>query len=155
MHIVGHGINTDFFAPDDRIKRESFILSAGRLSPIKRHDLVIEVAVREGVPLHVAGEGEERGRLESLAYKIGANVTFLGALNQAQLRDEYLRAARFVHRSETGSLDKVVLEAAACGCPIDTADLALVDLPFSPSYVREHHGLPALIPRILSHYETI
>lgn len=154
VHIVGHGIDTDFFCPDDSIKRELFLLSAGRLSPIKRHDLVIEIAAREGILLHIAGEGDERENLESLARRVGANVVFLGALSHVQLRDEYRRTARFIHRSETGSLDKVVLEAAACGCPVDTTDPALIDLPFSPSYVREYHGLSALIPRILSFYET-
>lgn len=153
-HIVGHGIDTDFFSPDDSIKRELFFLSAGRLSPVKRHDLVIEITAREGILLHIAGEGDERENLESLARRGGANVVFHGALNQAQLRDEYRRAARFVHRSETGSLDKVVLEAAACGCPVDTTDPSLAGLPLSPSYIREHHGLSSLIPHILSFYET-
>jgi len=154
VHIVGHGIDTDFFSPNDNIKRESFLLSVGRLSPIKRHDLVIEIAAREGILLHIAGEGDERENLESLARRVGVNVVFLGALSHVQLRDEYRRAARFIHRSETGSLDKVVLEAAACGCPVDTTDPALVGLPLSPSYVREHHGLSSLIPRIFSFYET-
>lgn len=154
VYVVGHGIDTDFFSPDESVKREPFLLSAGRLSPIKRHDLAIEIAAREGTSLHIAGEGEERGNLESLARKVGVSVMFLGALNQSQLRDEYRRTTRFIHRSETGSLDKVVLEAAACGCPVDTTDPALINLPFSPSYVREYHGLSALIPRILSFYET-
>jgi len=55
-----------------------------------------------------------------------------------------------LHTSETGSLDKVVLEAIACGCPIKTNDPALKYLEqANPEYIREHHSLKNLIPAIL------
>jgi hypothetical protein len=59
-----------------------------------------------------------------------------------------------IHTSETGSLDKVVLEAAACGLPVDSSDPAISALPLSPSYVREHHSLEKLIPRIIDIHEA-
>ena len=149
VRVVGHGIDTDFFCPDPGVVRTEHLLSVGRLMPSKRHDLAIRTAVEQGLALHIAGEGPERKNLEALAQKLGARVEFLGPLTQVQLRDEYRRATLLIHRSETGSLDKVVLEAAACGLPVDTTDPALGRLPLSPQYVREHHSLKNLIPAIL------
>ena len=59
-------------------------------------------------------------------------------------------AAHLIHTSETGSLDKVVLEALACELPVRTNDPALKMLESAnPAYVREHHSLRRLIPAIL------
>ncbi len=151
VRVMGHGIDTDFFSPDPSAVRGDWILSVGRLMKSKRHDLAIQEAVREGKELHIAGEGPERAHLEALANETGAHVQFLGGLTQAQLRTEYRTAVSLIHTSETGSLDKVVLEALACGLKIKTNDSALKSLENEgPQYVREHHSLSALIPRILA-----
>ncbi len=150
VHVMGHGIDTDFFTPDQGVVRGGAILSVGRLMKSKRHDLAIEAAAREHRELHIAGDGPERTNLEALAKERGATVHFLGGINQTQLRDEYRRAAYLIHTSETGSLDKVVLEALACGCSVQTNDPALKHLEHAtPAYIREHHSLATLIPAIL------
>ena len=98
---------------------------------------------------------------------------FLGSQTQEQLREEYRRAGVFVHASETGSLDKVVLEALACGLPVITTSASLKNLPVTVvsatpdaiakevlnlrqtntqdliAYVREHHSLQRLVPAIM------
>jgi len=151
LHIMGHGIDTDFFTPDPGVVRGEWALSVGRLTKSKRHDLAIRAAVGEARELRIAGEGPERQHLEHLAQELTANVEFLGGLTQMQLRDEYRRAAYLLHTSETGSLDKVVLEALACGLPVHTADPALKPLEAEGSeYVREHHSLHKLIPAIVA-----
>ncbi len=151
LQVVGHGIDTDFFSPDPSVARGDWILSVGRLMPSKRHDLAIRRAAEEHKELRIAGEGPERGNLETLAREFGVHVRFLGGLSQSQLRDEYLRASYLVHTSETGSLDKVVLEALACGLPVNTNDQALKTLENAGAeYVREHHSLQRLVPRILA-----
>lgn len=150
VQVMGHGIDTDFFCPDPTIVREGWALSVGRLTKTKRHDLAIEAAVRDGRELRVAGEGPEKSSLEALAMRLGATVTFLGGLTQTELRDQYRRAAYLIHTSETGSLDKVVLEAVACGLHVHTNDPALKYLEHEGSgYVQEHHSLQKLIPAIL------
>ena len=148
VHVMGHGIDTEFFSPDASVRRGKHFLSVGRLMQSKQHNLAIRAAYDASVPLRIAGEGPERERLAALVRELGADVTFLGGLTQEKLRDEYRAAAKLVHRSETGSLDKVVLEAAACGCSIDSTDPAIRVLPLSGEYVREHHSLQSLIPRI-------
>ena len=148
--VMGHGIDTDFFTPDASVARNNSVLSVGRLMKSKRHDLAIRSAAREHRELRIAGEGPERKNLESLARDLGVKVHFLGGLTQEHLRDEYQKASYLIHTSETGSLDKVVLEALACGCPIKTNDQALKYLEqATPTYIREHHSLKNLIPAIL------
>lgn len=150
VRVMGHGIDTDFFSPDSSVVRGDWVLSVGRLMPSKRHDLAVKKAVQEGRTLRIAGEGSERARLEAMAREQNAKVQFLGGLTQTQLRDEYRTAAYLIHTSETGSLDKVVLEALACGLSIVTNDPALKSLEAEgPQYIREHHSLEHLIPAIL------
>ena len=120
LHVVGHGIDTDIFRPDPSIVRGTHALSVGRLTRSKRHDKAIDIATDLGIELRIAGDGPEREYLEKYAQSKNAHVTFLGGLTHVQLRDEYLRAGLFIHTSETGSLDKVLLEAMACGTPIKT-----------------------------------
>jgi len=150
VRVMGHGIDVDFFSPDLSISRGDHALSVGRLMPSKRHDLAIQQAAQEGRALRIVGEGPERVRLESFAKAHRAAVQFLGGLTRTQLRDEYRTAAFLIHTSETGSLDKVVLEALACGLPVHTNDPALKAFENAgPEYVREHHSLARLIPRIV------
>jgi len=150
LRVMGHGIDTDFFTPDTNVMRSDTMLSVGRLSKSKRHDLAIQISVNEGKELCIAGEGPEREHLETVARGVGANVHFLGALTKEQLRDEYRKDRCLIHTSETGSLDKVVLEALACGLSVRTNNPALKHLESAnPEYIREHHSLVRLIPNIL------
>jgi glycosyltransferase involved in cell wall biosynthesis len=150
IRITGHGIDTDFFSPDASVVRGDHLLSVGRLMPSKRHDLAIRQAAEMGRELRIAGEGPERANLETLAQALHVHVQFLGGLSHERLRDEYRKASLFLHTSETGSLDKVVLEALACGLPVRTNDPALKSLETaSPEYVREHHSLQNLIRAIM------
>ena len=175
LRIMGHGIDVDFFHPGQKVPRGSAALSAGRLSPTKRHDLIISAAEHFPNDVRIAGEGPEWNHLENLAERLSlaSRVHFLGVQTQEQLREEYRRAGVFVHASETGSLDKVVLEALACGLPVITTAATLADLPVTvvaatPSaiakevlatrhkneqllsvYVRKHHSLQHLVPAIL------
>lgn len=176
LHVMGHGIDTDFFSPDSSVKRGTAALSVGRLSPVKRNDLIIRAAEHFLNELRIVGEGPERENLEALAAQLdlASRAHFVGPKNQEGLREEYRRAGVFAHASETGSLDKVVLEALACGLPVVTTAAALGDLPVQvvdvtpealaegvlssrctdneslAAYVRGHHSLQKLIPAILS-----
>ena len=156
VHVLGHGIDTNFFTPDPSIPRTDALLSVGRLDASKRHDLAIHAAADMCRALRIAGEGPERGNLEKLAKDLGTSVTFLGGLAQPELRDEYRRASALIHTSETGSLDKVVLEALATDTPVKTSSAVYKDFPMGAggrvSFIREHHSLEKLIPRVLSLY---
>jgi glycosyltransferase involved in cell wall biosynthesis len=150
VEVVGHGIDAEFFSPDVKVPRSEHWLSVGRLMKSKRHDLAMRVAADVKKELRIAGEGPERERLKALARELGTSVEFLGALTQEQLRDEYRSAALLIHRSETGSLDKVVLEALLCDLPVDSTNSECKEIAAKGrEYVRTHHSLSSLIPRIV------
>jgi glycosyltransferase involved in cell wall biosynthesis len=72
-----------------------FILSVGRLDRAKRVDLLLEAAaLDESVRVVVAGEGEDRERLEGLSAKLGLNgrVDFAGRVSDEELVDLYARS---------------------------------------------------------------
>jgi D-inositol-3-phosphate glycosyltransferase len=100
----------------------SFLLSVGRLMPWKGVDVAIQsLAALPGVALLVAGDGEERPRLERLAATTGVagRVRFLGTVPRTTLPSLYrsvdlLLATSFA--SETFGISLV--EAQACGLPV-------------------------------------
>lgn len=133
--ITGHGIDTDLFKPSDKgqtAKVESLkILSVGRIAPVKNYETLIDAAkilADRGLKFSVTLIGEP-ALPEDMAYaqklknrinRLGLNryFKFLGKVNYAQLPEYYQSHALFVHLSKTGSLDKVLLEAMACGLPV-------------------------------------
>jgi glycosyltransferase involved in cell wall biosynthesis len=130
IHVTGHGIDTQRYTPDAlRLADARSMLAVGRLSPSKRYDTLIEAAARLQTPnwrLRIAGpplyasDREYAVRLHSQAagLRIDHALTFLGNVPYEQMPHEYRRAWLLAHSSGTGSLDKVVLEAMACGTPV-------------------------------------
>ncbi|MEP7225734.1 MAG: glycosyltransferase [Gemmatimonadales bacterium] len=95
--------------------RESFYLTASRLVPYKRLDVVVDAFA--GMPdrtLIVIGDGPEAPRLKGRA---PPNVRFLGHQPLEVLRDHMQRAAAFIFAAEE-DFGIVPLEAQACGCPV-------------------------------------
>ncbi|MDR9440077.1 MAG: glycosyltransferase, partial [Halomonas sp.] len=95
--------------------REGFYLTASRLVPYKRLDLVIEAFNR--MPerqLIVIGDGPERRRLEVLA---GPSITMLGYQDDAVLIDHLERARAFVFMAEE-DFGILPVEAQAAGAPV-------------------------------------
>jgi glycosyltransferase involved in cell wall biosynthesis len=173
IHIVGHGIDTDFFPDLTRETKDTFdIVSIGRLSPTKHHEIVIDavtsmLARGERVTLTVVGgpgraEDEEYARkLEDLVKEAGHEneIRFAGAVPHADL-PAYLYASHVLaHTGDTGSLDKVALEAMASGLPVISSNDSVVamlenypDLTFSKGNASElSNGLEKL--RVLSQEE--
>lgn len=95
-------------------KRDGFLLSLGRLVPYKRVDLAIRAAEQLRVPLVVAGDGPERGRLERLA---GPHTTFAGAVSEEEAGRLLSRCAAFVFCAED-DFGIAPVEANAHGAPV-------------------------------------
>lgn len=150
LRIVGHGIDTDFFTPGAE-PRGKTVLSAGRLSKAKRHDLVIEAGQYLSESIWIAGEGPERASLEARARQlhVADRVQFLGARTQTELRELYRRCGVLAHVSETGSMDKVVLEALLCGLPVVSTSVAFQGLlePYGCYATEEVKSLAASLDR--------
>lgn len=127
--VVGHAIDTDFFMPQAFVPPPGpAILFVGRVMRIKRVELVIEtlrVLRSENIAATVRivgsiADAEYREELKQLVreYALEAYVTFVAGTHQQALLREYCTASVVMNPSETGSLDKVVLEAMACGVPV-------------------------------------
>ena len=131
VKIMGHGIDINKFTPDSKLKDENIfnILSVGRLSPSKKHELIINslTTIRDKIgdfKLSIVGDTvleAEKTYKEDLKklvkeQKMADRIDFVGSVPPVEVIEYYQKAKVFVNVSETGSLDKVVLEAMACGC---------------------------------------
>ncbi len=120
--VIHPPVDTDFFTPDTEEViasggggKADFYLTASRLVPYKRIDLVVDAFNR--MPdrrLVVVGDGPEYARIAELA---GPNVTLAGYQTDEQLR-RYMRLAKaFVFAAEE-DFGIVPVEALACGTPV-------------------------------------
>ena len=108
-------VDTEAFTPDWTIPREPFYLTASRMVPYKRIDLIAEAFA--GMPectLVIIGDGPEMGRVRA---KAAANVRLLGRQPQPVLLDHLRRARAFVFAAEE-DFGIAPLEAQACGTPV-------------------------------------
>jgi phosphatidyl-myo-inositol dimannoside synthase len=125
----------DAFAPGDGLplrrawglQGKRVLLTVGRMDAregYKGHDRVIAalpqlLAAGHDIVYIVAGEGDDRARLQNLANERGLaeRVRFVGVLDQAVLVDAYRMADLFVMPSSGEGFGIAFLEAVACGTP--------------------------------------
>lgn len=102
-----------------------YVLSVGRLVPIKRVDLLVRAmrAVRAPVRLVVAGEGTERAALERLAAALGVadRVEFRGHVDDEALAALYGGALAVVYPPYDEDYGYVTIEAFLASRPVVTA----------------------------------
>jgi len=190
--VTGHGIDTSLFRPSEKLKVESGklkILSVGRIAPVKNYGTLIDaskILKDKGTSFLVTMVGEialnsDASYLASLKFKVKSlkleeNFKFVGKINHKELPSYYRSHDIFVHLSKTGSIDKTLLEAMACGMKVlssndsarsflnqtlcfkedDSHDLAgkiieVSKIPPDPAlrdYVIKNHDLDKLIERL-------
>ncbi len=93
---------------------EDYYLVVGQLVNYKRIDLAIEACNHLGRTLRVVGVGEEYKRLRRMA---GKTVTFLGALSDEDVREQYSRCRALLFPGEE-DFGIVPVEAQASGRPV-------------------------------------
>jgi len=117
-----NGVDLDLFQPIERNPAQPFTLvTVGHLVPVKAQELIVgALPLLPGVRLVVAGDGPNRGMLESLARSLGVSerVEFLGAVPQSALRAHYGAADAMVLASSREGWANVLLESMACGTPV-------------------------------------
>lgn len=105
----------DIHAFELQEKKEDFYLTASRLVPYKKIDLIVEAfSAMPEKHLVVIGDGPDFDKIKA---KAGANVTLLGYQNHEVLKDHMQHARAFVFAAEE-DFGIVPLEAQACGTPV-------------------------------------
>jgi glycosyltransferase involved in cell wall biosynthesis len=119
VHVLPHVIREFASAPATAgAAGDAPALLATRLSPEKGVEVAIEACRRAGVPLVIAGDGQERARLEAIA-TAGGGVTFRGQVSAdelAQLRRQATVAVLPSRAAESFGL--AAAEAMAAGLPV-------------------------------------
>lgn len=154
VEITGHGIDVSIFeaiAADQAVspEKELWLLSVGRISQIKDLKTVVggievlcQLLLYKGVlpdyrvSLTIIGEPitsqdkEYQNELLQMKNEFGASwfINFMGPLPHAQMPLQYQRHHILIHTSQTGSVDKVVLEALVSGRLVITSSEAFADL---------------------------
>lgn len=165
-HIIGHGIDTDQFSipfTQQNEERTRFTLvSVGRLNPVKRPDILIDAVGllrQRGIAVHLRfiGDVTNGAYLEVLRERVtqaGLDdaIEFAGPLGFDQIAGAYHQADVMVSASQTGSIDKVILEAMACGLPVITSNEAFVPVlkPWEPLLLMPPDDPAALAERVAS-----
>jgi glycosyltransferase involved in cell wall biosynthesis len=135
---IGQGINTSLFTPPQFVSSRNTIISIGRISRRKRIHLLVDVVHAlhqrgfKHLSLRLVGPQltdddrnywrEVESRIEER--NLGAFITYLGALPQGSHPQLYVDCFVHLNMSLTGSMDKTVLEALSCGCPVLTTNPA-------------------------------
>jgi len=98
-----------------REKKEDFYLTASRMVPYKKIDLIVEsFSAMPDRRLVVIGDGPDSAKIRA---KAGSNVTFLGHQPQTVLIDYMQRSKAFVFAAEE-DFGIAPVEAQACGTPV-------------------------------------
>lgn len=106
-------VNTDAFELLEQ--KDNFYLTASRMVPYKKIDLIVEAfSAMPNQRLVVIGDGPDFNKIKA---KAGANVTLLGYQSNEILRDYMQRAKAFVFAAEE-DFGIAPLEAQACGTPV-------------------------------------
>ncbi|MFA5987825.1 MAG: glycosyltransferase family 4 protein, partial [Candidatus Paceibacterota bacterium] len=148
LKIVGQGIDTNVFFPSDFCgtgkngngQKKIVFGNVGRISKAKHIDEMVDSVSKALADvnwrLDIVGEavtkedGEYFSALKEKYVDLIKNerVRFLGTKTQAELPDFYRSLNFFVNFGGTGSMDKVALEAMACGAPVVSSNEAYKEM---------------------------
>lgn len=139
---IGQGIDTDFFRPDETRRKPDKILYLGRVSPIKKIDVLLNaisklknnqpnIYIKIGVKIaggsSNAGDEEYITSLKEITAELGITekIKWSGRVPHPQTAAVFQEADVVVNMTPTGSFDKTMLEAMACGDLVLASNQAL------------------------------
>lgn len=160
------GIDTDFFKPDIAVNRRTgSILFLGRISPVKRVVEFIEwlndlkeggqefFATIAGGALPMDEKYAELVRNRVNERGLSGKVKFVGPVDQLGALKLYQLNETYVNFTPAGSMDKTILEAAACEAKVVVTNPALKILegkngPEAREFVIHNHSLKLLAEKL-------
>ncbi|MEL6309220.1 MAG: glycosyltransferase family 4 protein [Chloroflexota bacterium] len=135
---LGHGINTEFFAPSAKPTRKQppRIVQVARLTDIKHQHILLEASRELDCKIIFVGDIPDgyddayKQRLHQIVDETDMHekVIFAGAQNPEQVREWYQSATVAVNLSPAGLFDKAALESMACAVPTIVSNPAFAPL---------------------------
>ena len=124
-----------------RMDGRPVVVSVGRLTPQKNHELLLRAAARMSIPPRIVlvGDGPERTRLEAVAEDLGISVDFRGA--DPNPYPVIASADVFVLPSRFEGFGVVLVEALALGTPVISTDC-----PHGPAEILGNGEYGELVP---------
>ena len=131
VEVIYPGVDARWYTPDATVARADAptFLYVGRLKRYKGVEIALRAlalarASRADLVLEVAGQGDDRPRLERLAASLGiaAGVRFLGFVSEEEKRWRLRRAWALLFPSPKEGWGISNVEAAACGTPALASD---------------------------------
>lgn len=111
--VLYSGIDLSTYTIGDR--KEEFYLTASRMVPYKKIDLIVEAfSSMKDKKLVVIGDGPDFAKIKS---KANTNIEFIGYVDLDVLTEFMQRAKAFVFAAEE-DFGRVPVEAQACGTPV-------------------------------------
>ena len=145
VRVIGHGVDMELFKPVNKQMQPDqpfVVISVGRIAPVKCLNVLLDAAqslyhelafhhlrvsiIGEAAPEYADYEKHLRELVTEL--KLENVVEFAGGVSHDRVVLEYQEANVMVNSSKTGSIDKAVLEAMACGLPVVTSNEAFRDM---------------------------
>jgi len=168
IEIIGQGIDVDYFKKHETSNKsiEKFkIVSVGRISLVKDYNTLIEavgVLVNqkkvENIEVQIIGgpalkkEQKYFDGLKKLVKEknLEKYIEFLGPISHNQILSYYQACDLFVNLSQTGSMDKVVLEAMACEKLVLTCNESFIDFLDDQRFIFQKQNPQDLAQKIIN-----
>jgi len=156
------GIDTDFFKPDPFVERiPNSILFLGRIAPVKRVSEFVDWLKNQNFSITtIAGSALPEDKdyeelVQSRALDISDKVRFMDSVTQEEALKLYQSHETYVNFTPAGSMDKTILEAAACETAVIVKNQALKILEGKNGkelrdFVIENHSLTSLAGKLVS-----
>ncbi|MBU2472905.1 glycosyltransferase family 4 protein, partial [Patescibacteria group bacterium] len=168
IEVIGQGIDIDYFngqSKEDNQQGCFRILSLGRISPAKDYKTLInaiEILIKErnikNIEVQIIGGPvlkKEQKYFDDLKKIIKEKnlekyIEFLGPISHNQILSYYQSCDLFINLSQTGSMDKVVLEAMACKRLVLTCNEAFIDFLDDQRFIFEKKNPQDLAQKIIN-----
>lgn len=119
VYFIPHGINTDFFNPDQNIIRDRNILMVGNwLRDFKFANSVFEFLLEEFVDIIITVVTDD---INHAFFKLNKRLNLLKGISDEHLREFYRKSCCLFLPLSSFTANNSILEAAATGCPIVVA----------------------------------
>jgi glycosyltransferase involved in cell wall biosynthesis len=94
--------------------KNDYYVTAGRLVPYKRFDIIINTFNKIGKKIYIIGDGTEKERLQNIS---NSNIIFTGYLDSNKINILISKAKCFIHAG-VEDFGIAPIEAQACGTPV-------------------------------------